>query len=218
MACITTIKNATKIKSQNWNCLLMEGVILTDLSHYLYLAKSRPTAHFRSKLDCTFLRYKARRRSWTWKIYLKSRKNPKSTNCALFCEPVILGKSLLISPHTCKEDGIRVKEGQNSTLTLNEWSKTWAFRFWKPKRIINMIDWSSFSQDILWCWIATQVSFWRELLNIYKWGDLFPQLRLSAGWVNDYLLYIDPHIMKECRTEQKNCTFDYSLQFCSDIW
>ena len=46
--------------------------------------------------------------------------NPKSTNCALFCEPVILGKSLLISPHTCKEDGIRVKEGQNSTLSLNE--------------------------------------------------------------------------------------------------
>ena len=134
MACITAIKNATKIKSQNWNCLFMEGVILTDLSHYLYLAKSRPTAHFRSKLDCTFLRYKARRRSWTWKIYLKSRKNPKSTNCALFCEPVILGKSLLISPHTCKEDGIRVKEGQNSTLSLKEWSKTRALRFWKPKK------------------------------------------------------------------------------------
>ena len=203
MACITTIKNATKIKSQNWNCLLMGGVTLTDLSHFLYLAKSRPTAHFRSKLDCTFLRYKARRRSWTWKIYLKSRKNSciqSQLNAPLFVSRSFWVKASLSPPTLAKRMGSGWRKGKIALCPSTSDLRHGPLDFGNQKKLhINMIDWSSFSQDILWCWIATQVSFWRELLNIYKWGDLFPQLRLSAGWVNDYLLYVDPHIMDECR-------------------
>ena len=115
MACITTIKNATKIKSQNWNCLLMGGVTLTDLSHFLYLAKSRPTAHFRSKLDCTFLRYKARRRSWTWKIYLKSRKNSciqSQLNAPLFVSRSFWVKASLSPPTLAKRMGSGWRKGK----------------------------------------------------------------------------------------------------------